>query len=113
MISERDDADRHVALGVLGLLGLGRDRVEADVGEEDRRGPGKHPASWPLCILAPNRVAEEAEPAVPVRANGFQFVGIDVERPTTITKNDDRQLDDHHDGIEVCALLDPDHQNGW
>ena len=32
-----DQADRHVALRVLGFLGGGRDRVEADIGEEDRR----------------------------------------------------------------------------
>ena len=37
-----DDPDRHVALGVLGLLGGRRDRVEADVGEEDEsRRPGR------------------------------------------------------------------------
>ena len=35
--SDADQADRHVALRVLGFLGRGRDRVEADIGEEDRR----------------------------------------------------------------------------
>ena len=30
-----DDRDRYVALRIAGLLGVGRDRVEADVGEED------------------------------------------------------------------------------
>ena len=34
-----EDADRHVALRLLGLLGVRRDRVEADVGEEDDRPP--------------------------------------------------------------------------
>ena len=37
-----DDADGHVALRVLGLLGVGGDRVEADVGEEDDRRAGQH-----------------------------------------------------------------------
>ena len=32
-----DQADRHVALRILGFLGRGRDRVETDVGEEHRR----------------------------------------------------------------------------
>ena len=36
-----DDGERHVALGILGLLGGGRHRVEADVGEEDDRGRGE------------------------------------------------------------------------
>ena len=35
---------RHVPLRVLGLLGRGRDDVEADVGEEDQRGAGEDPA---------------------------------------------------------------------
>ncbi len=33
-----DDADRHVALGILGFLGGRRNRVEADVGEENDSG---------------------------------------------------------------------------
>ena len=37
----------HVALRVAGLLGVGRDRVEADVGEEDHRGPGQHAERLP------------------------------------------------------------------
>src|ERR1700748_3713610 len=37
-----DQSDRHVALRVLGLLGGGGDRVEADVGEEDRGGRAQH-----------------------------------------------------------------------
>ena len=37
-----DQADRHVALRVLGFLGRGRDRVEADIGEEDRRRGADH-----------------------------------------------------------------------
>src|SRR3546814_1700446 len=32
-----DQADRHVALRVLGLFGRGRNRVEAHISEEDRR----------------------------------------------------------------------------
>ena len=42
--SEVDDADRHVALRVARLLGVGRDRVEADVGEEDVAGAARHAA---------------------------------------------------------------------
>ena len=38
-----DHRARHVALGVLRLLGGGRDGVEADVGEEDERRPGRDP----------------------------------------------------------------------
>ena len=37
-----DDADGHVALGLLRLLGVGGDRVEADVGEEDDGRPRQH-----------------------------------------------------------------------
>src|SRR3546814_2367385 len=35
-----DQADRHVALRILGFLRRGRHRVEADIGEEDRGGRG-------------------------------------------------------------------------
>ena len=37
-----DDRQRQVALRVAGLLAAGRDRVEADVGEEDDRGGRGH-----------------------------------------------------------------------
>ena len=42
MTSDADQPDRHVALRVLGFLGRGRDRVEADIGEEDRRRGADH-----------------------------------------------------------------------
>ena len=51
-----DDADRHVALRVLGLLGVGRDRVEADVGEEDDRRPGEHAERLPAGVGLPEDV---------------------------------------------------------
>ncbi len=40
----REDADRHVALGVLGLLGRRGHDVEADVGEEHQRRAGEDAA---------------------------------------------------------------------
>ena len=43
-----EDADRHVALGVLGLLRRGRDGIEADVGEEDDPGAAQHAADAEL-----------------------------------------------------------------
>src|SRR5437763_9048313 len=42
-----DEADRHVALRILGLLGRGRDRVEADVSEEDRGRGADHAIGAP------------------------------------------------------------------
>ena len=41
--SDSEDADRHVALWLLGLLGGGRDDVEADEREEHQRGAGEDP----------------------------------------------------------------------
>src|SRR5438132_12616621 len=44
----RDDAERHVAARIPGLLGAGRDGIEADESEEHDAGPGEHaaPANW-------------------------------------------------------------------
>ena len=54
-----DQPDRHVALRVLGFLGRGRDRVEADIGEEDRR-----------------RRADAPMPAEPPKAGGQERIEI-------------------------------------
>ena len=77
-----DDADRHVALGVLGLLGGRGDGVEADVSEEDQASP-----------------AEDAAPAVIRTIPTFrgmnlppQFAERDhVAEPTTMNDDDDRR----------------------
>ena len=77
MSSERDDADRHVALRVLGLLRVGRDRVEADVGEEDDRRPGEHPDRVRRCVRLPATGLPKKLIAVqPYGANGSQLAGL-------------------------------------
>ena len=63
--SDPDNADRHVALRVLGLLRRRADRIEPDVGEEDDRRAGHHAAE------------AEVFPRLPVFGgmNGFQLSG--------------------------------------
>ena len=39
----REDADRQIALRILGLLGRSGHRIETDIGEEDQRRTGEHP----------------------------------------------------------------------
>ena len=40
-----DDADGHIALRILALFAGGRDRIEADVGEENDGAAGEHAAT--------------------------------------------------------------------
>ena len=72
-----DDADRHVARRVLRLLGVGRDRVEADVGEEDDRRAGQHADRLARRAgLAEQRLAEEAHAGQAERRERVQFSGL-------------------------------------
>ena len=51
--------------GLLGLLGVRGDRVEADVGEEDDRGAGEHAERLAAGVRLPEHgLAEEAESPV-------------------------------------------------
>ena len=52
-----DDPERHVLGRVLGFLAGGRDRLEADIGEEDDRGGAQDSAPAELALLA-GRLAE-------------------------------------------------------
>ena len=88
------DADRQVALGVPGLLGVRRDRVEADVGEKDPRGPLGH--AGPALVLVEERV--------PV-------AGIDVGRPHADDREDDADVEDDHRRVEARTLADADDQD--
>ena len=96
-----DDADGHVARRIAGLLGVGRDRIEADVGEEDDRGAGQHAdrfAAGPG--LAEHGVAEEAEPAQAERREGMPVGRIHVERADADHEENDRRASEPR-----CAAL--------
>ena len=85
--------------GFLAFLRGGRDRVEADVGEEDRSRP-HHDAADP----------EIPEGAGVVR-NEWRVVGAIDEAPADTDEDQyHRQLDDHDHRIGAGGLLDADHQ---
>ena len=97
------NADRHVPLRVLGFLRRGRNGIEADVREEHNRGP--------LVDAAPS-----------VRRKRRVVGGIDVHRAKADEQRQHEQLDDHHQIVRACALLDADveecgdrqnDQRGW
>ena len=107
-----NDADGHVALGVLGLLRVGGDRVEADVGEEDDRCPGQYAYRFAFTIpLSQHGDAEEADPSPaeggeivrPVRnADSPEDKGTDADHEQHC-----RQLDSDHDGVKTRTLANP------
>ena len=102
-----DDRDRHVAVRLSGLLGVGRNGVEADVGEEDDGGPCEHPEGLPAGVrLAEDRLAEEADAREPKGSEGVPVRRIDVERADADHEKDHGQLDAHHGGVEADALAD-------
>ena len=83
--------------GLLGLLGVGRDRVEADVGEEDDRRAGEHADRLAgRARLPEQRVAEEADRRSAERRERRPVGRVDVERADDDHEQHDRQLDDHH-----------------
>ena len=80
-----DDADRHVALGVLGLLGGGRDRVEADVGEEDQACPAEDAAPAVLEVEPGALGGRDERPP--------QLAGSTMRQTQQDEQDDDRHLD--------------------
>jgi hypothetical protein len=94
-----DQTDRHVALRVLGFLGGGRDRVEADIGEEDRgrRADDAHAAR-----------SRRAEPAIGCERR--KMLALDRGEGEHDEHGERRHLDRHQRGVEIGALLGADHQ---
>jgi hypothetical protein len=99
------NADGHILLRILGLLGRGGDGVKADVGKEDR---GRA-----------ERNAVQAEVAVPVgRRNewdaSYAWQARDAEEEIAAKHDenaDDRQLDNHDCRVQVGRFLDADDQH--
>ena len=89
-----DDRARQVALGLLDLLAGGRDRVEADVGEEDQRRRGHRP----LDALA---LDEERREVVAVERG-------DAEHQE---QQQHGELEEHHDRVRARGLAHADHQH--
>ena len=93
-----DQADRDVAVRVLGFLGRGRDRVEADVGEEDRCRGAEHADA-----------RQRGAPAV--RAASARS-----SRSLTAGQREDDEsgqrgdLDEHQHRVDLGALGRADHQ---
>ena len=88
------DADRQVALRAPGLLGVGRDRVEPDVGEED-----------------PARPLGHAAPALVFMQEGLPVLGFDVGRADADDRQDHTDVEQHHRRVQARAFLDADHQH--
>ena len=77
-----DDSDGHVACGLLGLLGLRGDGVEADVREEDDGGPGDHADRAAVTVCSPAiGIAEEVDPGPPVGRERFPVRRVDERGP--------------------------------
>ena len=95
-----EDADRHVALRVLRLLRGGRDRVEADVGEEHHRRAAQHAAPAELAELAGVRRDERRQVLAPARR----------PRPATTKTTSTTTLMHDQRRVGVGGLLDADHQ---
>ena len=107
-----DDAEGDVPLRIAGLLGVGRDRVEPDVGEEDHRGPGQHAHGRAVGAgLSPERLAEEAQTRPAEGGERLPVGGLDVERPDADDQQHDGHLDRHHRVVEAGTLPDADHQH--
>src|SRR6266545_359399 len=87
-----DDADRHVPLGVAALLGHGRDRVEADVGEEDDGGAG-------------------GDPSEAVGGEGRPVGRLDVMEADEDEEAEHDELDRHHPEVEARRLPDAPHKD--
>ena len=68
--SDADDPERHVLARVLGFLAGGRDRLEADIGEEDDRGGAEDSAPAELAVLA-GRLGDER---IPIGREGRQIL---------------------------------------
>ena len=99
--SERpDQADRHVALRILGLLGRRRNRVEADIGEEDRG-------------CGPDRADARSEPAEDAGwQERVELVHAELVRRKR-QENKGRQrshLDRDEDRVDARALIGADHE---
>ena len=108
-----DDADGDVPLGVLGLLGVGRYRIEADVGEEDD-GCARHGADGGTAAVhhARHPVTEEADAGPAEGGEGMPVGGVDEEGAHGDDEEDGGHLDGHHDPVEGGAFLNAFHQDG-
>src|SRR5437016_1775139 len=75
-----DDTDGHVTTWIACLLGMGRDRIETDVGEKHDGGAGQYPERLSTrSVLSQNSVAEETDAGVAVGSEGVPIVRIDVK----------------------------------
>ena len=92
-----DDPDGEVAVGVLGFLGRGGDRVEAVESEEDDRRRGHHPD------LAPRR----ARPREAVGHERLEIGGVEERQRDDDEHRQRDHLDHHQRGVEVGALARP------
>ena len=102
-----ENADRHVALRVDGLLRRGRNRVEADIGEEHHGG-----------------AADDAAPAEPAQTQigrdecagrvgrSHPVGGAEVPHADRDECDDDDELDGDEDGVELRQFTDADQQDG-
>src|SRR6185312_4675057 len=94
------DAERDVALGVLRLLGGGRDGVEPDIGEEDGR-----------CAADDAADPEFAELARIFRYDRHVVGGVDIEDADGDHRQHDRHLDDDDDVIDQGGFGDAAYQD--
>ena len=91
----RQDADRHVALRVLGLLGRGGDDVEADEGEEHDGRAGDDAAEAEDGRLDAEQAGDQRQLAETAAGVGGRLRLGDERRP--VADVDEREADDDDD----------------
>jgi hypothetical protein len=96
-----DQADRHVALRILGLFGRGRDGVEADVGEEDRGRGAQYACAGRAQGVAPASRGERLE---------VVHVAADHRHGDDDEHHQRRHLHRHEYGVDRGAFLGAEHQ---
>ena len=107
-----DDADRHVAARIARFFGVGRDRVEADVGVENDSRAGHHAERLAArSMLSHDRVSEKADAAITVGRERPPIGGVDVEDADGDDQKHDGQLDHDHEKIERRAAANAGDQN--
>ena len=99
--SEPEDADRHVALRVLGFLRRGRHGVEADVGEEDDACGAEYPHDAAVVVRHASRRR------VGRRGRNERRVVRRVDEPPADADHQqhDRHLDDDDDAVDERGFL--------
>ena len=111
----RENADRHVTLGILGLLGSRRHDVEPDVGEEHQCGAGEDAADAEGAGCESHVLEQGRRRCRPGSSLGAGrrderrvVAGLDEEQAREDHEQHDAELDGDHHEVDVRGDLDPE-----